>query len=384
MGAGRLWTFRRPQNRQSVAPGGLLTMWYHGPMKALPDRRGPRLIALGTLTFFSILFLIHAVEFGLWLRDPRRRLPVDGEKDGVYYTWGHPWRADHRVVWNGWHFRQKRFEVPKPRGVRRVMVVGDSLTFGVGLAPAQRYTELMEDRLNELSPRQGWEVINLGLMGAPTVFERDVVVGFGPLVAPDRIVVGFSLNDVDPAKKYPTEEHRRFEERHGRWMGSVEKILAGVALPRLAGQFRKALNRWAELSGRVPDYEEQLRRAYAEDAPTWIAFREALRDIKKFSDGRRLPAPLFAALLSPGSSAEVARPTPEQRFVADRVDQAARAAEDLGFAVVRFEKAVGRLPPESPLHVNPADGHPGPELNRLFADGLARAVGDRHPPRASD
>ncbi|MBL0250870.1 MAG: hypothetical protein IPQ26_09590 [Elusimicrobia bacterium] len=51
-------------------------------MKALPDRRGPRLIALGTLTFFSILFLIHAVEFGLWLRDPRRRLPVDGEKDG--------------------------------------------------------------------------------------------------------------------------------------------------------------------------------------------------------------------------------------------------------------------------------------------------------------
>ena len=53
-------------------------------MKALPDRRGPRLIALGTLTFFSILFLIHAVEFGLWLRDPRRRLPVDGEKDGGY------------------------------------------------------------------------------------------------------------------------------------------------------------------------------------------------------------------------------------------------------------------------------------------------------------
>jgi hypothetical protein len=353
-------------------------------MKALPDRRGPRLIALLTLTFFSVLFLIHAVEFGLWFRDPRRRLPVDGEKDGVYYTWGHPWRADHRVVWSGWHFRQKRFDVPKPRGVKRVMVVGDSLTFGVGLAPAERYTELLEDRLNNRFPRDRWEVINLGLMGAPTVFERDVVLGFGPMVDPDRIVVGFFLNDVDPAKKYPTEEHRRFEERHGRWIGRVETLLAGVALPRLAGKMRTAVNRWAELSNRVPDYEEQLRRAYAEDSPTWIAFREALRDIKKFSDDRRLPAPIFAALLSPRSSAEIVRPTPEQRFVAGRVDQAARAAGDSGFIVVRFEEAVGRLPPETPLNVNPADGHPGPELNRLFAEGLARVLGDRPTPRSAD
>ncbi|MBL0250869.1 MAG: hypothetical protein IPQ26_09585 [Elusimicrobia bacterium] len=112
-------------------------------------------------------------------------------------------------------------------------------------------------------------------MGAPTVFERDVVVGFGPMVAPDRIVVGFS----------PTMWIRRKNTPPKNTVGLKSGTVAGWGAsknPRRGGlaafgrAISKALNRWAELSGRVPDYEEQLRRAYAEDAPTWIAFREAL------------------------------------------------------------------------------------------------------------
>lgn len=349
------------------------------PMQALPAHRGARLTALVTLTFLTGLFLVYAVEFGLWWTDPRRGLPFDGDKNGIYYTWGHPWTVQHRIIWNGWHFRTRRFDVPKPKGLRRVMVVGDSLTFGVGLGVAERYTELLEGRLNERTEGHRWEVVNLGLMGAPTVFERDVVVGFGPMVDPDRIVVGFCNNDVDPAKKYPTEEHRRFEERHGPWITAVEKTMSAVALPRLATRFRRAASRWGELSGRFPDYREQLRRAYAADAPTWKDFTGALADIKEFCDKRRLPPPIFAVLVSPHSSEEFRRPNADQAFLAELNDQAARAAAGLGFVVVRFEPAVAALPPDQALNVNPADGHPGAVLNRLFADGLADALSPDRP-----
>ena len=44
------------------------------------------------------------------------------------YTWG------HRVSDNSLGFREREFALPKPPGVCRVMVLGDSFTWGAGLA----------------------------------------------------------------------------------------------------------------------------------------------------------------------------------------------------------------------------------------------------------
>ncbi len=73
------------------------------------------------------------------------RLHRDG---GGYtrYTWGH-------VVVNNRHgFRERDFVVPKPQGVFRIMVLGDSLTWGQGLGVKERYTNLPEYSLRQSLP----------------------------------------------------------------------------------------------------------------------------------------------------------------------------------------------------------------------------------------
>lgn len=343
-------------------------------MRPFPESIAQRRRALALFATVLVALVFYGVEFILWTVDPARGLPPNGTIDGRYVTWGHVWGDDSKVAWRSWTFRQRPFPLEKPHGVYRILVAGDSYTFGVGLAEQDRYTERLQIKLQRAQPHKRWEVLNFGLMGAPTTFERDVLVDGGPPLNPDQLVVGFCFNDVDPAARYPTAEHQQFDAYHGWWIRAVESGLGRLGLPRLGIHFHQAAQRWGELSGRIPDYSEQIRRAYDPESDKWKSFVAALRDIKAFSDRRGLPAPVFAVLVAAQSSLEFTDPSPGRRIAADAENRAAAAAEKLGFRVVRFEEAVRRLPPELDLRVNRADGHPGAALNEIFAEGLFQCL----------
>ena len=81
-------------------------------------------------------------------------------------------------------------------GVHRVLALGDSATFGEGLAEEDAFPVQLERELNARSS-QRWEVLNAGVQGYNTEGELGFLRTRGLAMRPEAVVVGFNLNDFD-------------------------------------------------------------------------------------------------------------------------------------------------------------------------------------------
>lgn len=107
-----------------------------------------------------------------------------------FRTFGHPYTS------NNLGFRERNFSFKKPTDTFRILVFGDSLTFGVGLAEKQRYTNLLEEMLSLQFPGRKFEVLNFGVPGFATDQERDLMEAILKKVEGDLVVVGFCCDDI--------------------------------------------------------------------------------------------------------------------------------------------------------------------------------------------
>lgn len=115
---------------------------------------------------------------------------------------------------NGHGFRDRELQVPKPEDEIRILVLGDSITWGDYLPAEEVYVERLEARLRALDiPRV--EVINAGVGDMGLRGEVDLLIDRGLAVEPDVVVVGFYLNDSRPPWGFPAERgHRGWLRRH--------------------------------------------------------------------------------------------------------------------------------------------------------------------------
>jgi len=107
------------------------------------------------------------------------------------------------VRYNTWGFRERDFDPKKPVGTYRIAVIGDSLTFGPGIREQERFSNLLEERLNG-KHGQPYQVLNFGRPGAETTDE----LGFLTLAVlsnkPDFILLQWYINDVEGNDKSET------------------------------------------------------------------------------------------------------------------------------------------------------------------------------------
>jgi len=97
---------------------------------------------------------------------------------------------------NSHKFRGKDFHVKDDRKFR-IVVMGDSITYGQGVYPyTLRYTDLIEQRLNAAYPDTPFEVINLGICGQ-NVPDHIRFLHFVGQLHPDFIVYQWFINDMD-------------------------------------------------------------------------------------------------------------------------------------------------------------------------------------------
>jgi lysophospholipase L1-like esterase len=98
-------------------------------------------------------------------------------------------------------FRGPDITTPPGAGVRRVVVLGDSVVFGQGVREDETVAARLARRLAATGTERV-EVWNAGVQGYDTVAQaallESVVLGLHPAV----VVVGMSLNDYDPAPAY--------------------------------------------------------------------------------------------------------------------------------------------------------------------------------------
>ena len=93
--------------------------------------------------------------------------------------------------------RGPRRDHPKPEGTRRILFLGDSVTFGWGVSDEETFVALLEASLNAASSTP-WETVNLGHMGYDTTQELGAYTEVGSLYEPDILVVVFVDNDIVP------------------------------------------------------------------------------------------------------------------------------------------------------------------------------------------
>jgi lysophospholipase L1-like esterase len=336
-----------------------------------PMRKLKRFGFILILNAAILLPMLYVFEFFLGWKDPRRSLPANGMVNGKLLTWGHV------VVNNHLAFREREFATPRTPGVFRIMVVGDSLTWGAGLALEERYTNRLEKSLNETQPGKIFEVLNFGLMGGPTTVERNVLSKYKDIVKPDLIVVGFCINDTQSREQHYSPERAKFEARIGGIMNSSKHLLSQVGLPAIAELTRDAAYGFAEKTNMIPTWSEALDRTYVKTSPEWQDFVKALKDIKQMSDEMKLPQPVFVALnQGQFTGQDYVEPNETISYFLKWTRQAEAAAREVGFRTLNYEKEIATELKQDSLVLNAVDGHPSSKLNELYAKKLLGVVVD--------
>lgn len=124
---------------------------------------------------------------GFFVSDPVRGQRLSANYDG--------WFAGVPVHTNRLGFRSDRdFDLEKGPNTFRVVVLGDSVTFGHGAV--HDYPSLLESLLKAWRPQVDWQVWNLGVPGYNTGQELAHLLEVGPTYQPDLVVVGFFINDI--------------------------------------------------------------------------------------------------------------------------------------------------------------------------------------------
>lgn len=93
-------------------------------------------------------------------------------------------------------FRDRERTIDKRPGVYRIACLGDSFTFGQGVKVADRFTDILERRLNERlrEPRQA-EALNFGVCGYATWQQRKLYDAVAHRYQPDVVLVSMVNND---------------------------------------------------------------------------------------------------------------------------------------------------------------------------------------------
>ncbi len=107
------------------------------------------------------------------------------------------WFAGVPVKINQLGLRDNReYSIEKSPRTFRILVLGDSVTFGHGSIYEHSYPYLLEQRLRAWRPDVEWQVWNAAVPGYNTSQELAQLLEQGPQFKPDLVIVGFFENDV--------------------------------------------------------------------------------------------------------------------------------------------------------------------------------------------
>jgi len=296
----------------------------------------------------------------LLLEGTLRMLDLLHPPNDSYFTWGYP------IHTNTLGFRERAVTIPKPPGTFRIMVLGDSLTWGVGLPVGHRYTALLEERLKGVLQGREIEVLNFSIPSGPTLQERDILVAAAPSVDPDLVVVGFSINDPQPRSQDYAVEQQRYD-----WLYLSIRQLHRLHLEKTARFLYLKVDQLLPEVGLVPQWPEALDRTYDTSSPEWQAFTQALVDIVQVTRVRQLPTPVFIPLLS--FSGDYGKPDELLKMVLKWSRQAEEAARAAGFAAVSLEEDFIAEGYRS-RWVNSWDTHPDAQCHEVYARRLAEVI----------
>ena len=238
--------------------------------------------------------------------------------------------------------RDYEYSFARSPGTYRIMMLGDSTTFGWGVPLEATIPKLLEHELNQRPPAaiDKFEVINAGIGNYNTVQEVAYYQSFTKVFDPDLVILIFFINDPEPV---PAERKGFLIDR---------SYLAAFATSR----FDMLLRRF----GKRPDWKMYYASLYENDTPALKACEGALASLAAIAR-----SPVLVALL------------PELRQINDHSypfmaqhKQISSFLSAKGIQVIDLINGLKDHGPESTLWVAPTDDHPNGKANALIAKQL--------------
>jgi hypothetical protein len=93
-------------------------------------------------------------------------------------------------------FRDKEYPLEKSKNTFRIIILGDSVTFGFGVENNESYPKILEAKLNTLNNGINYEVLNFGVWGYGTIQEVETLKIKGVKYKPDMVILGYHGTDL--------------------------------------------------------------------------------------------------------------------------------------------------------------------------------------------
>jgi lysophospholipase L1-like esterase len=245
--------------------------------------------------------------------------------------------------------RDREFSLEKPPGVYRVMMLGDSTTFGWGVKEEDTAAKFLERKLNASLPA-GYnraEVMNTGVGNYDTVQEVTYYETIGWKYHPDLVVLVFFINDPEPV---PLEKKGLLIDR---------SYLIAFATNRIDGVMRHA--------GVRPEWKTYYASLYNDDHPGFQACKKALLNLANST--RSHDAKLLVAILP--ELHQINNDSYPFKAAHQKIKDAI-AAENV--PVLELIDGLKDHGPEENLWVTALDDHPNAKANNLISDQLEQWI----------
>jgi len=121
-----------------------------------------------------------------------------------------PLLNDRQIKINSHGLRDREHSWIKPTGVRRLLGIGDSFTFGYNVDVEDCYLKQLERLLNH--GKKKWDVINAGVSGYDMWQYLAYFIHYGYRYEPDLVTVGIFFDDFygDPTPRQKISPHGRY------------------------------------------------------------------------------------------------------------------------------------------------------------------------------
>ena len=162
---------------------------------------------LAMLFGVSLAFVIAEIVLSFFVppppkfRYPQPRHLSDPELGWVMRPGQQAFTIDQPVSVNRLGFRGAEITDDKPDGALRVLCIGDSQTFGNGVAQEKVYSSQLEEILSQEWDGGAVEVINAGVQAYDTIQEIRMLERHAPTLRPDVVTVGFYINDIGETRR---------------------------------------------------------------------------------------------------------------------------------------------------------------------------------------
>lgn len=310
------------------------------------------LLSLGAIELASRTILDDGMNFDLemwkYARDIKRVSPIEGlGHDHIPNTRGTYMGVPVSI--NSLGYRDREFALEKPQNTVRILMLGDSVTFGWGVELEHTVAKLLEARLNRSANTHPVEVINAGVGNYNTFMEVKEFTERGYKLNPDIVVLNYFINDTEPLP-------------HRRDLSLLEHFYAAAFV-------MGRVDRLQRIYLGKEDWKNYYLGLYSQESIDWFKTKSAIRRLIQYCSENHIKL-----IIANYPELHELAPYPFQN-VTEQLETIATSSE---VPFIDLLQAVETLVPGS-LWVSPTDAHPNRRATEEFAVALEAALRKSFP-----